>query len=621
MTGEQGELFDPGPGRPSVPPQRSDVDGCVIRVVPDVRGVRSEFDYVVPEALGVPEVGTVVDVDLGGRRLRAWVVAVGVTPEPGVQPKFIRGIRSAGPTPDVVDLTSWGAWRFVGARSALLATASPTVRVPVVPAADAMTQPLSDERIAAVGDALRDRLQLGGGSPLRRGPSVVRIPPSRDPADLVVGLVDLGPLLVVVPTQRGVVRVAERLRQTGHAVATTPDDWAHARRGAASVVGTRVAAWWPCSPLGAVVVLDEHDEGHAQQHSPTWHARAVALQRAADAGVPCVLVSPVPTLEALAVVESLGGPAHPGRDVERAGWPIVELVDTRVTDPLRGGLITERLADVVRDGARVLCVLNRKGRARLVACGGCRALARCAQCGSSVSDPGSGDLVCASCGDRRPMVCLECGRTSMRVVRRGVGRLREDLELLAGEPVAEVTASGAGPEAATLRSTRLVVGTSAALLRAGRRDVVAFVDLDGDLLAPRYRAAEEVMALLAGAGRLVAPRGRGSDAGRIIVQTSVPDDPALVAAVLGDPASLSTHEAARRAELGWPPATAAALLSHAGAASFAAALAADGSVEVLGPLDGRYVARAPDHQVLCDALAAAPRPAERLRIEVDPLRF
>ena len=32
----------------------------------------------------------------------------------------------------------------------------------------------------------------------------------------------------------------------------------------------------------------------------------------------------------------------------------------------------------------------------------------------------------------------------------------------------------------------------------------------------------------------------------------------------------------------------------------------------------RWLVRAPDHAVLCDALAAAPRPAERLRVEVDP---
>jgi primosomal protein N' (replication factor Y) (superfamily II helicase) len=43
-------------------------------------------------------------------------------------------------------------------------------------------------------------------------------------------------------------------------------------------------------------------------------------------------------------------------------------------------------------------------------------------------------------------------------------------------------------------------------------------------------------------------------------------------------------------------------------------------VEVLGPAADRWLLRAADHSTLCDALAAAVRPAGRLRIEVDPLR-
>jgi hypothetical protein len=45
-----------------------------------------------------------------------------------------------------------------------------------------------------------------------------------------------------------------------------------------------------------------------------------------------------------------------------------------------------------------------------------------------------------------------------------------------------------------------------------------------------------------------------------------------------------------------------------------------GAIDVLGPDGGRWLIRAPDHRALCDALAAVPRPAGRLRIEVDPLR-
>ena len=41
---------------------------------------------------------------------------------------------------------------------------------------------------------------------------------------------------------------------------------------------------------------------------------------------------------------------------------------------------------------------------------------------------------------------------------------------------------------------------------------------------------------------------------------------------------------------------------------------------MIGPSDGRWLVRAPDHAALSDALAAVARPPGRLRIAVDPAR-
>lgn len=43
-------------------------------------------------------------------------------------------------------------------------------------------------------------------------------------------------------------------------------------------------------------------------------------------------------------------------------------------------------------------------------------------------------------------------------------------------------------------------------------------------------------------------------------------------------------------------------------------------VDLLGPRDGTWLLRAPDHATLLSALEQAPRPAGRLRLDVDPLR-
>ena len=631
MVGDaQGELFAASDARapqsaaPSHPTP-VDADAEVVRVLPDVRAMREPFDYAVPPALaGTVVAGSVVDVDLAGRRLRGWVVDIGVTAPQGVALREFRRIRSVGPDSSVLALTQWGAWRFAGARTALLGTATAPVRVTTTPPAGPDVQPATPQAAAAAGQSLSQHYGAALDGVFTDTVTVVRLAPGTDTFAVVAAACGLGPTLVVTPSYRQADEVLRRLGADGHKAVGLPAGWAAARTGGVSVVGTRVAAWAPCRPLAAVVVLDEHDEGHFQEHAPTWHARTVAIERARAAGVPCVLVSPTPSMEAIATAPVVAE----SPDSERSGWPITHVVDQRYEDPLRSGLLSERLAELARGPGRVLCVLNRKGRARLLACNGCSDLVRCGDCGSAVGQDATGDLVCGACSARRPPLCLGCGRTSLRAVRRGVSRLRDDLELLVGEPVAELTGSADD----TRPSTRVVVGTTAALHQMGRADVVAFCDFDQELLAPRYRAAEQAMALLVLAARLVQPcgsaqatrnsSGAGTGAlGRLVVQTSVPDHPVLVAASHGDPGPWAVDEAERRAELGWPPATAMALVSGAVAEAFIAALPSRPDIEVLGPVDDRWIVRAADHTVLCDTLAATPRPAGRLRVEVDPLRL
>ncbi|MCB1040379.1 MAG: hypothetical protein KDA94_12765, partial [Acidimicrobiales bacterium] len=94
--------------------------------------------------------------------------------------------------------------------------------------------------------------------------------------------------------------------------------------------------------------LDEHDEAYQQEQSPTWHARDVAAERARRAGAPCTLVSPCPTLEALAWGELVVD----DRGRERAAWSRVEVVDQRELDPSLGPLFSPRLVDLLRSDQR-----------------------------------------------------------------------------------------------------------------------------------------------------------------------------------------------------------------------------------------------------------------------------
>ena len=205
-----------------------------------------------------------------------------------------------------------------------------------------------------------------------------------------------------------------------------------------------------------------------------------------------------------------------------------------------------------------------------------------------------------------------------------MARAREQLEALAGRPVGEVTAVTAGKD--DLPGTDILVGTEAVLYREGelrRRGAVgavAFLDFDQELLAPRYRAAEEALALLAHASRLVGGRARD---GRVLVQTRLPGHLVIEAAGLAEPQRLSEAEEPVRHALRLPPFSALALLGGPGAAELAGGLEKlpGGAVEVNALGEGRSAVRAPDHAALANALGAVERPGERVRTEVGPVRF
>jgi primosomal protein N' (replication factor Y) (superfamily II helicase) len=559
-------------------------------------------------------VGDRVRVALAGRRVGGWIVATDVAPPVGVDLRELARWSGRGPTPDLLELAEWAAWRWAGRPASFLRTASPERVVLALPPprtprgrSEAPASPGGGLAAAALGES---SLPSRAAAP---GVAVLRLPPAADPADVALAAATRGNVLVLCPTGAGARAVARRLHRAGVAVALHPRDWATGAAGA-TVVGTRAAAWAPVGGLAAVVVVDEHDESHQQSQSPTWHARDVAIERARRAGVPCLLTSPAPSLEALDAARLL----TLARSDERAGWPIVDVLDMRRQDP-RTGLLPAPLVRLLRSDRRVLCVLNRTGRARLLACAACGELARCERCGANVAQPAPGRLACLRCGAERPPVCAACGATRLKALRPGVARVREEIEALVGEPVAEVSGAGEarnGADAAP--QTRVVVGTEAVLHQAGAADVVAFLDFDQELLAPRYRAAEQALALVVRAARLVGGKGGG---GRVVLQSHLPRHEVVQAALHADPARLVPAEADRRRLLGFPPATALAEVSGPAAEAFVEALGAPLGVEVLGPADGRWLVRAPDHGTLCDALAATARPAGRLRIAVDPLRI
>ena len=570
-----------------------------MRVLPDVVGIDRAFDYVVPtswEADGRAErvvVGSMVRIPLAGRRVDGWVTAVEVEPESGVRLVELVKLRGMGPSPELLDLAGWAAWRWAGRRVAFLRAASPERMV----AAAAKRRP-RDPVPAGPRDVFDDAFD--------HGVATVRVAPDDDGLGVALAACRRGDALILTADTARARHLAVALRRAGISVALAPDEWA-AAAGGATVVGTRSAAWMPMPDLAAVVVIDEHDERFKEERTPAWHAREVALERARRAGVPAVMTSAVPSLEALRA----GPLLRRDRSIERDDWPIVDVLDRRDEDPTKSGPFAADLRRHIDGDRRVVCVLNRTGRARLLACAACGELAR-SDDGGQIMRLVDDELVSADGSERRPVVCTGCGSTTLKTLRMGVERAREELEAFLGEPVDEITAAS---EQRPQR--RVAIGTEAVLHRIDRADVVVFLDFDQELLAVRQRAAEQAMAMISQAARLVGGRGSG---GRVVVQTRQPEHEVILAAGRGDPSLVAVAERDRRRPLRLPPYGAQVSISGEGAAALIDSFGTVEGVQVRGPLDDRWLLRAESHAPILDRLAEIERPAARVRIDVDPLR-
>ena len=575
-------------------------------MVPDVSGIDKVFDYIVPERLHADaRAGVRVRVDLHGRRVGGWIVALGDGPSRDAgsydTAKLVplAAVSGEGVDPSVIDLARWTASRWYGSWRAVLSSATaPRTRLRTVhPRHGSAPEVPADEVATAAVD-------LAG-----RGGGLLVVPPLASALNAVAALAARGPVLAVCPTQRMAVLGAAALRRRGFTTALAPDDWEAARAGVDVVIGARSSVWAPCAGMSAVVVVDEHDELLHEERAPTWNAVDVARERASRAGVPCIVLSAVPSASSMVVHERSVSVVSPAR-----AWPVVSVVDLESV-PVHGSLLSsEMLESIQTPGITTVCVLNTKGKARLLSCRSCRELQRCPECTSLLSQDDDGVLACARCGFSAGTVCTSCGRTAFAVLRGGTAQLLSQVSASSVNPVVEVTADTDD----SWTAGNVFIGTEAVLYRIPRADCVVFADIDRDLSAPRVTAPRETLALIARAARLV------GSSGRVIVQTRQPSH-ALMRAIAAADTQQSlldwcAADVAQRRVLELPPFTSMVRLTLAEGRDIAEAglLAGIGTAS-----DGRTVDMRAGSRSAMDEAVAQVRAVfgTDVRVHADPRRY
>lgn len=469
------------------------------------------------------EVGSLVRIPLGGRRVRGFVTSVRSEGREGL--KDIASVSGDLPVFDakLLQTLRWAALHYVAPMATLLAKPSP----PNLPRLD------PGKALVPLPAAAAARSEYAVGP----GPWAPLI------AERMTPLIEGGRSgLVVLPTLAEAESMAEALRQLLGGIVLLAASALEAKRVTAAwveaatipsriLVGTREVCFWPVAGLGMAAIVGEGRRGMKERQTPTVHARELLRRRAAVERFGVLLAGPMPTTEAIAS----------GVEISRSAgrtWPLVEVAD-RTEDPPGGGPLAFQTRSAVaathRRGGRVFVFTRSRSFAPAFRCVACRSLRDCPACGAAAARSDH----CPRC-DTVLGGCRECGGDRFEPLGAGIGRIVEELARVVGTGAVGEVGSGRAVEVGTERDLPAVAPVHLAVVS----------DADGLILAPSYRAEEEAVRLMARVALTVGP-GRGR---RCLLQTSRPAHRVIAALRRGDPTEFLETELARRVKEGFPPA-------------------------------------------------------------------
>lgn len=347
--------------------------------------------------------------------------------------------------------------------------------------------------------------------------------------------------------------------------------WQRIRRGEVQVViGPRSAVFAPLPNLGLIVLDEEHDTSFKQDSQPRYHARKVAHARAMALGVPLLLGSATPSMEAWHATQC--GHAElismPDRVADRP-MPDVQLVDLRVRDDRGGGGAISRplqaaVEETLRDRGQVILLLNRRGFATTIQCPSCGHVVACPDCDMPLTHHrDGGKAMCHYCDYTigTPPWCPACRFDGIRY--GGLGTQKLEVEAKNKFPDAKIarmdgdTMKRPGSHQRVLSEFRsgeidVLLGTQMIAKGLDFPNVllVGVINADSALHFPDFRAAERTFQLVT---QVAGRTGRGDRGGRVIVQTFSPEHPAIQAASHHDYLKFVEEEMVNRRKFNYPP--------------------------------------------------------------------
>lgn len=340
------------------------------------------------------------------------------------------------------------------------------------------------------------------------------------------------------------------------------------------ILGVRSSVFLPFARLGLIVVDEEHETSYKQYDpAPRYNARDAATVLASMHGAKTLFGSATPSIETYWKAQNgKYGLVTLTERFENAAQPEVEIVDMRLMRKQKSikGILSTPLRKVTRDaldgGWQAIMFQNRRGFAPIVVCRTCGWSPKCGNCDiSMVYHKGSQLLRCHYCGYTQtlPTLCPACGENTIETFGYGTERIAEEIqEEFPDKKVSRMDLDTTRNkqsyqdliEEFADQQTDILVGTQMISkgLDFAKVKVVGVLNADTLLNFPDFRSNERAFNMLE---QVSGRAGRRQEKGKVIIQTSKPEERVLDHVRNHDYASYYKEELEDRSKYNYPPFT------------------------------------------------------------------
>lgn len=347
-------------------------------------------------------------------------------------------------------------------------------------------------------------------------------------------------------------------------------EWRRIMRGEARVIlGARSAIFAPISDLGIIIIDEEHENAYKQENSPRYHARHVAVKRAASNGCLLLLGSATPSFETYLRAVSGGYRLIELPKRISGNTPEIKVIDMKMPwnrnkEGMISPFLAKKIGKALKEGHQAILFINRRGFFNYLFCEDCGKIITCPNCDIALrfhKSPPS--LKCHYCGYSKTPddECPSCRSLNLKPGGGGTQRIEDEIHSLF-------------PEARILRMDRDSVSkrdsaeTIYRSFKNGEADILigtqmiakgfdfpnvslsAVVLADTSFAMPDFRAPEKTHQLLM---QVCGRAGRRLEESLCVIQTYDPEHPAIKASLSGNFNFFCLNELNARKEFGYPP--------------------------------------------------------------------